>query len=192
MDRREILKTMAMTLGGSIALPGSVFARMGEPVEKSQLTLFTPAQRAQVAALAEAMIPETDTPGAIEAGVPEWMEVILKDCYLEEDRTVILAGLEDCTQHCRKRFGKTIEQLPAGDQVSFMTELHKEQMDAYYASINSGGEPRKPFLSQFRELAKFTYVNSEVGGTTAFEYVHVPTRWEPAKKLTPDQKPFVL
>lgn len=179
-------------MAGSVALPESVFARMGEPLDESQLTLFTPAQRAQVAALAEAIIPETDTPGAIGAGVPGWMEVILKDCYVEKDRTVVINGLKDFAERCQKRFGKPIDKLAAEDQVDFLTELNKEQIGAYWKAIGSGEQPAKPFLDQFKELVKFTYVNSEVGGSTAFEYVHVPTRWEPAKKLTPGQKPFVL
>ena len=40
--------------------------------------------------IAEAIIPKTDTPGAIEAGVPAWIEVIVKDCFEEADQRIIL------------------------------------------------------------------------------------------------------
>ena len=60
MDRRELLKIMAMTLGSSIALPESVFARLAEPVDPASLKFFSPAQRTLVAAIAETIIPKTE------------------------------------------------------------------------------------------------------------------------------------
>ncbi|MCH1510339.1 MAG: gluconate 2-dehydrogenase subunit 3 family protein, partial [Akkermansiaceae bacterium] len=86
MERRDLMKMIATTVGGSIALPEAVYARLGEDLNQGDLNFFRPAQRAQVAMIAEAIIPETDTPGAIEAGVPEWIEVIVKDCFEEADQ----------------------------------------------------------------------------------------------------------
>ena len=40
MERRELLKIMAMTLGSSIALPESVFAKMGEPLKSKSCNNF--------------------------------------------------------------------------------------------------------------------------------------------------------
>ena len=80
MERRELLKIMALTLGGSIALPESVFAQLAEPLDPAKLKFFTPAQRELVAAVADTIIPQTDTPGAIEAGVPGWIELLVQDC----------------------------------------------------------------------------------------------------------------
>ena len=50
MDRREILKVMALTFGGSLALPESAFAKLAEPLDPSKLTFFTPPQRELVRA----------------------------------------------------------------------------------------------------------------------------------------------
>lgn len=58
MERRELLKIMAMAVGGSVALPKSAFARIGEEFNPADLTFFRPAQREQVAILAEAIIPD--------------------------------------------------------------------------------------------------------------------------------------
>ena len=68
MDRRELLKIMALTLGGSVALPESVFAQLAEPLDPARLKFFSTAQRELVTAIAETIIPKTDTPGAAEAG----------------------------------------------------------------------------------------------------------------------------
>ena len=82
MDRREILKMMALTFSASVALPESAFAKLGEPLDATKLKFFNPGQRALVAAISETIIPKTDTPGAIDAGVPQWLELIVQD-FLE-------------------------------------------------------------------------------------------------------------
>ncbi|MBC7979544.1 MAG: gluconate 2-dehydrogenase subunit 3 family protein [Armatimonadetes bacterium] len=190
MDRRELLKIMAMTLGGSVALPESVFAKIGEPFDPTELTFFTPLQREQVAALAEAIIPKTETPGAIEAGVPGWIEVILKDCYLPEDQKIITAGLADLAKRCQDRHGKSIDKLTPAEQVTFLTEADQEARSGKLKAEQEGQLQRETFLQQFKELAKFTYVNSEIGATQAFEFHMTPGKWVASMPLEPGQKAY--
>ncbi len=192
MDRRELLKIMAMTLGSSVALPESVFAKMGEAFNPADLTFFSNAQRAQVAALAEAIIPKTDTPGAIEAGVPGWIEVIVKDCFTPLNQTVITDGLADITMRCAKEHGKSIAELEPAAQVAFLTMVNNETKAAKLAAINEGRKVPNTFLEQFKELTKFCYVNSEIGATQAFDYQLVPGKWIPDMKLEPGMKAYAM
>ena len=192
MERRELLKIMAMTLGGSVGLPKSAFARIGEAYDEADLTFFRPAQRAQVAILAEAIIPKTDTPGAIDAGVPDWIEILVKDCLDPKDQSVITEGLAAIMLRCAKDHGKGLDQLSADEQVAFLTAYDKET-EALRAKLEQGGKPqRKTFLQQFKELTKFCYVNSEVGGTQAFNYVLVPGKWVPDMPLEPGMKAYTM
>lgn len=188
MERRELLKIMAMAVGGSVALPESVFARIGEAFNPADLTFFRPAQREQVAMLAEAIIPETDTPGAIAAGVPGWIEVIVKDCLEPEDQLIITDGLAAIMLRCARDHGKSIDKLSADEQVAFLTAYDKETKAAW----RKEGREVRPFLQQFKELAKFCYVNSEVGATQAFNYQLVPGKWVPDMPLKPGMKPYPM
>ena len=180
MERRDILKIMAMTLGSSIALPESVFAKMGEPFDPNELTFFRPAEREQVSILAEAIIPKSDTPGAIDAGVPGWIEVILKDCYGPEDQAFLKDGMAKLMAACAQDTGSGLGKLPADKQVAFL--------NAYNAK---GGEG-EAFLQQFKELTKFCYCSSEVGANEAFNYMLVPGKWVPDMKLEPGMKAYAL
>ncbi|QTN30832.1 gluconate 2-dehydrogenase subunit 3 family protein [Akkermansiaceae bacterium] len=177
MERRELLKIMAMTFGGSVALPESAFAKMGEPFDPNELDFFRPAERQQVAILAEAIIPKTDTPGAIEAGVPGWIEVIVRDCLEPGAQALIKEGLPKTMMSCAKEKGAGLGDLLPEKQVEFLNEY------------NAGGGKQAEFLQKFKELAKFCYVNSEVGATQAFDYQLVPGKWVPDMPLEAGMKP---
>ena len=192
MERRELLKIMAMTLGGSVALPESVFAKMGEPFDPMELTFFSVGQRAQVAVLAEAIIPKTDTPGAIEAGVPGWIEVIVRDCFEEKDQQVITEGLAAIMMRCVKECGVGLGELAAEKQVEFLTRYDGETREARWRLEGEGKVQRVPFLEQFKELTKFCYASSEVGATQAFDFFLVPGQWIPDKPLVAGMKAYAL
>ena len=186
------MKMMAASLGGSIALPDSAFAKMGEPFDPAELTFFRPGQRSQAAMIAEAIIPRTDTPGAIDAGVPGWIEVIVKDCLEEADQQVIVDGLADLMRRCQKQHGKDIGQLSGEEQVKFLTKMNNETIADKRKAQKEGHTPRRTFLEQFKDLTKFCYCSSEVGATEALELVFVPGKWVADMPLKPGQKAWAM
>lgn len=191
MERRELLKIMAATLGSSIALPQSAFARMGEGYQESDLTFFRPEQREQVEILAEAIIPKTDTPGAIDAGVPGWIEVIVKDCLDPLDQKIITDGLAAIMMRCVKDHGKSLDKLSPEEQVAFLVAYDKETK-AGQKKLAANEKPQLTFLQQFKELTKFCYVNSEIGATQAFNFQLVPAKWIPDMPLEPGMKAYSI
>ena len=179
MDRRELLKIMALTLGGSVALPESVFAQLAEPLDPARLKFFSTAQRELVTAIAETIIPKTDTPGASEAGVAGWMELLVQDCLPASDQKIILEGLAEVEKQAAGQFQKAYAKLTVAEQIQLLTAMENSAKQA---------NDNKAFICQFKELTKFTYVNSEVGGTQAFDFALVPGRWDPAADFKPGQK----
>jgi hypothetical protein len=182
MERRELLKMMALTFGASVALPESAFAKLGEPLDPAALKFFTAEQRALVADLSETIIPKTDTPGALDAGVPQWVELIVQDCLEAGDQKIITDGLVEVEKRSNERFTKPFAKLATSERIELLTALEQESKKA---------GTTKAFIRQFKDLVKFTYVNSEVGGTQALEWILVPARWEPAMELKPGQKVYV-
>src|SRR5690606_16521934 len=59
-------------------------------------------QRSLLAEIAEVIIPKTDTPGAKETGVAEVIEILLKDCYNEDQQKHFTAGLKDLEEESKK------------------------------------------------------------------------------------------
>src|SRR3974390_1555283 len=98
MHRREVLRLLAT--GSLLQLaPANLFAVLREAREliESQTSPRTlnVHQFATVKVMAEMIIPRTDTPGAADVGVAEFIDLMLTDWYDEAERGRFLSGLAD-------------------------------------------------------------------------------------------------
>jgi gluconate 2-dehydrogenase gamma chain len=169
MQRREAVKIVTAFFGASLALPESVFARIAEPLgDGIKPTLLAGKQRKLLAAISECIIPKTDTPGAVEAGVPRLFEILLQDCYKADDQKLIIDGMVNLDADCKTKQGAGFAKLSKAKQIEVLTEMEKAERAVK-------GKPG--FIRMTKDLVKFCFVNSEVGATTAFEYQIAPGRW---------------
>ena len=114
-------------------------------------------QRKAITQLAELIIPKTDTAGAIEAGVPAFIELMLSDWYAAEERAPFLEGLANLDLGAKERHGL----LFADCEVKQQTELFRQhEGDA--------------FFKMARELTTVGYYTSEVGVNAELKYLPVP------------------
>jgi hypothetical protein len=112
--RRELLLSVA-----GAALPVAAQHEHTEAVAAYTLKVFTPEERLRVAALVDLIIPRTDTPGASDAHVPEFIDRKLSlDAALKER---FLAGL-------RSFDGVLTEENPFSKLLKGLT------VDGYYTS----------------------------------------------------------
>ena len=100
IDRRSALRRLSAVLGGVATAPlaAGLLGGCRTPgadglADYAYQTLSEPQQRT-LAALVDQIIPETDTPGAAQAGVPQFVDSMLTDWYAPEDRDRFLAGLD--------------------------------------------------------------------------------------------------
>ncbi len=182
MQRRDLLKFSLMlgltTVGGCSSVSRALQAGVSggsKPVRR----MFTEEERAAVAVLSEMIIPETDTPGAIEAGVPDFIETIYVEWYRDAERSVFLQGLADldgfCQQHERQDFinATTMTQIEAlKDQENQATNYHPPTAGAF--SFIPAVDERAPFFKKIKDLVVVGYYTSEVGATTELIYLPAP------------------
>ena len=102
MNRREALIRVAGLMGGTLsastllAIDRGLAAGNGNAVTPSAATessTLSAAQRELVSGVVDVMIPRTATPGALDVGVPQFIELMLKEVYTQADRDRYLAGL---------------------------------------------------------------------------------------------------
>jgi hypothetical protein len=131
--------------------------------------VFTPAQRALVAALSERVMPTTDTPGAIAAGVPVYIEHMLGDWAINDERQTILGGLAAIDARSTADYGQPAAKASA------------EQQDALLTLAMNGDMPGgSAFFVAFRQLVITGYFTSEIGIRQEREYLPVPGKYDGA------------
>jgi hypothetical protein len=179
MQRREALQTLA-ALAGVPALAGrSATEVLTRGARFGGSSVLSRRQLATLAALAERIIPATDTPGAREAGVAEFIDVLLTDWFTAGERDEFLAGLADVDARARASFARAFADGTPPEQDRVVAALDDE---AYGPRREDRSEPGR-FFARFKALTLYGYYNSEVGMTQELRYEIIPHRYEPCAPL---------
>ena len=97
MNRRDALSKVALLLGGTLTGPTLLaMSRVAEAKSAQSLGdtfALNETHRKIVAEVAEHIIPKTTTPGAKDAGVPAFIEMMLNDCYKKPEHNSFVVGL---------------------------------------------------------------------------------------------------
>ena len=141
MNRREAMRLLAT--GAVLPLaPGSVMAMLrdartvvGTPPATRTLN---PHQEAIVKAMAEMILPRTDTPGATDVGATEFIDLMLTEWYDDSDRERFLTGLADVDRRSQSLFGKEFVDCQAVQQAEILTDLGEKMA----GEAGSGTGPR--------------------------------------------------
>ena len=131
IDRREALRRTALLLGGAISAPTLAGILAGCETPAAGDTGWTPralseAQGAQVATIAEHIIPATDTPGARAAGVHRFIDTMLAEYYSPDERNAFVNGLAEVDARARAAKGKSFLKLSALEQREVLALLDAE------------------------------------------------------------------
>jgi glucoside 3-dehydrogenase (cytochrome c) hitch-hiker subunit len=165
MNRRDMMRA----LGGALAIPLLVglsaerLAAVGRAAHRRArgraLRLLDPRQTETVATLTEMIIPETDTPGARAARVPEFIDLLLAEWFTDEDRARFLAGLADVDGRSRALFGADFLSATAAQRAAIVSGL-----DAEVAALRrAAADPQRHFFQQLKSLTLYGYFTSEIG-----------------------------
>jgi hypothetical protein len=123
--------------------------RQGKVLSSSQL--------AEVRALAETIIPRTDTPGAADVGAPEFIDLLLAEWYPETERAQLLRALDALTERCRAEHGKPIAEVDPGARQIFVGKLDGAQAGVGAGSAEWG-------YGRIKESLVFAFLTSpEIG-----------------------------
>jgi hypothetical protein len=177
MNRRDALSRVALLLGGTV-IGGELFLSGCTSADKKigQSVDFTADDLAYLDEIAETIIPATDTPGAKDAKVGQFMGVMVKDCYKESDQKVFLEGMNKLNEASKKKFsGNGFMKITPEQRKELLNELDKEQK-AYAKDKKKEDDPH--YFTLMKQLTLLGYFTSEPGATKALRYVPVPGRFD--------------
>lgn len=190
MDRRSLLQWMVAT-GGAAALNRlsaqdlvSLGTRAHERAATAPFTgMLTSQELRTVEALAECIIPRTDTPGAIDAQVARFVEVMMSDWYPAADAQRFREGISAFEAGVRARSGGSFADLPQARQVQ-----HAQVLDQELSALRDtrGAKANEHWFAILKYLTVWGYCTSEVAMRDVFHSIERPMRYDGAAPVRGD------
>jgi hypothetical protein len=180
MDRRDLIRTLglgAATTALAGLSPGRLLA-LGRDAHEHATTAtwrrFSPHQGELAGTIAELIIPSTDTPGAREAGVAEFMDFMVESSFDPDDRDRFLLGLDEMDRRSMRLNGLPFLQTSHAQQNAVLTGMATEA-----ESLREAGEEDPPhFFHVIKELTLFGYYTSEIGMTEELGWRMIPGSYD--------------
>jgi gluconate 2-dehydrogenase gamma chain len=197
MNRREFLQCATILTGGTaisqlgwaLSEEQQVYLAGAPNFNTQEIDFFSLEQRAVVAAVAETIIPRTDTPGAIDAGVPRYIELMVAQWLNEDEQKIFLTGLAKLQSDSLESQGVSFDALDETSRVAMLDALESAASDsAWYEMGNTRRDfiSDAPFICQIKELTVWGFFTSEVGSTQVLRYEPMPMRFDGDIPLLPD------
>lgn len=172
MNRRDLLQLLgsaafapalsSFSAERRLAIGQALHARLG-----MGLKVLTPEQNAAVVAIAEAIIPRTETPGATDARVNEFIDLLLADWYKEEDRDRFLRGIDAIDAEARAE---------GGTAFAAARPVVQQKLLERWDGAESGPETATAAFKRLKNLTVYGYFTSEI----AVKEVTKPVIFHPA------------
>lgn len=173
LNRRDTLRGLALTVGAAAtgwAGRAAAFAPAPAPALGWTPTALTADQARLVDVVAELIIPATDTPGAREAGVPQFVDRALANYCEKAQVEQVIGGLTRMDADARAAHGNVFVALSPQQQVDLLNAYDQEAAGLSGQSPGAKGH----FFPVLEDLVTVGYFTSEPGATVALKYDPVP------------------
>ena len=200
MDRRELLKMIALLTGG-VVVGGEVFLTGCKTGAKTDVG-FTASNISLLDEIGETIIPATATPGAKAAQVGEFMKIMVNDCYTEKEQAVFNKGITALEDACKKANSKSFMECTPQQRHDFLVSLEKEAQ-AYNKKRDEDDKPLREanqqknstiswkdqkefedapshYYTMMKQLTLLGFFTSKTGMKETLRHVAVPGRYDGA------------
>lgn len=170
MNRRELLTTLSVSVGGSLLLPNVLAScRSDEYVA----TFFETKDISLINQIGETILPATpESGGAAAAKVAYFIDFFAQKGLAPEEQALLKESIPKFKEYVKTSAGKSFLRLDAEIQHDLLVEL--DDKSKRLAATN--GE--KHYFQLLKELVLFAYFTSETGMTEAMRYVAIPGKFE--------------
>ena len=165
IDRREAIRRAALLAGVVLSPQWLAVADRGTAL--AQARYLTPSQLAIAGAIADRIIPRTDTPGAADVGVPAFIDLLYGEFMTEAERQLLTTGLADVDATAISAHGAAFPKLAAEPQDVLLRGIAKAE---------AGRD--QSFFALIRSATVLGYFTSEEVGRNVLHYDPVPGRYE--------------
>lgn len=181
MNRREAIKRLTLIMGGAV-IGAETFLHGGALSGKQSTLSLTPGEIALLDEIGETIIPTTTTPGAKAVQIGAFMQMMVNDCYDEENQAIFQRGIGEIDAAARRKNGRSFLDSSPVERTALLNELNVEERQ--YRENGPEAQPAHYFRIM-KQLTLLGYFTSEIGSTQALRYIEVPGAYrgnEPYKK----------
>jgi len=177
--RRAAIKSAVALLGGTLTavqldLLSDSFASSDEGLPKR---FFTSDQYKFISRIADLIIPETDTPGALGVGAPIFIDMMLADWASPNRQLDFVKGLHEIDLRAKNAGLESFLVCSAEQQELILREIDKEFFDK---NLNVS------YFGMIKKIVLFAYYSSEVGATIELNFQRIPGDYLPCVPLSED------
>ena len=174
MQRRQALKKTNWILASAIFGPSLMTAIQSCATDKAipdELLVLNPTQLKLTAAIADTILPRTESPSASDVKVPQFLDLLLNDVLNEDAQKHLIDGLEHFNSDCHAATGKLFENLSAENRNKYLEPIDKQVMGQDYSDDI-------PFYFTFKKLCLNIYYSTEEGIKQNLDYRPIPGSYQ--------------
>lgn len=200
MDRRELLKQIALLTGGAV-IGGELFLSGCKTGAKADVG-FSASNITLLDEVAETIIPATTTPGAKAAQVGEFMKVMVTDCYTEKQQETFINGIGELQDACKKMHNKSFMECTPEQRHDLLVSIEKEAK-AYNQKRDEEDKPKREvhqktnstlnwkdqtefvpaprhYYTMMKQLTLIGFFTSKTGMTETLRHMAIPGKYDGA------------
>ncbi len=177
MTRRAAVQRLALVLGGTLIAPSILLESCSRAAES--VGTGDPDRIAFLNAIADTILPKTAASGgAGDAQVGAFIDLMLADCYSQEHRDAVNAGLVELDDRAKEASGETFAASSAFYREAILVKVDQEGSEAEGVH----------YFRVLKELTLLGYFTSEIGCTEALDYQPVPGRYDGAAPVAEETR----
>ncbi len=164
MERRVVIKNLAMTMGALVSLP--TWAKGWKESSLPNQNILVADQAKLLQDIVEAIIPKTNTPGAAALGVDKFVLTMVTDCYDDKTQENFKRGVAKVDTESHSKFKKSFASLNQADKLKVL--------EGFQTSTDAND---KSFLGLVKNHTIQGFMNSEFVMTNITNYEMIPSRY---------------
>ena len=189
MNRRKALINISILSAatGLIFIGTGYYQRYHYKYDKPDIT-FLEQNQLLLAALVDTIIPKTDTPGALEAKVDEFVILMIKECSAITIQNKFIEGLKNLKKSVKIKYEINFEELAISERELILLNMENSEFHLNkYAKKLKSRLLGKSFLEILKSLTVEGYCTSEQGATRALNYIDIPGAYRGCTSLNKNQ-----
>jgi hypothetical protein len=194
IDRRSLLGSALLLMGAGAAAgfsPEALAKAAARPKPYLEPAVFT-----LLSAVADTIIPRTNTPGAIDARVPAKFDALLVNWASPERRIELTGALAAIDALARQKEGKSFAELTpdarktllSAHDLAALKPVPRKDNPTGMRAMMAGPAVADAGYGKLKELIVTLYYYSEEALTSELTYEHVPGDWTPSIKVAPETR----